>query len=238
MRELGLFGLSIAPEHGGLGLNMEEEVRVVFELGQTSPVPLAGRHQHRHRLAGHRAGRHRRAARALPAQAGQRRADRLRADEGTPACHGAARLGRARATTTCSTAPSDHQPSPAFKHAHPISCFLVEAGTPGLSIGRPDKKMGQSGALTSDVVTAARARQRAAGRRGRQWVPHLHAGAGQGPTAHLRAVRGHCRPSVARRGEVRHRPQAVRPAHRGIPADPGHDRRQPGRAVRARAAWC
>ena len=44
MRELGLFGLSIAPEHGGLGLNMEEEVRVVFELGQTSPAfrSLAG----------------------------------------------------------------------------------------------------------------------------------------------------------------------------------------------------
>src|SRR5690606_19001827 len=38
LRELGLFGLSIAEEHGGLGLNMEEEVRVVFELGQTSPA--------------------------------------------------------------------------------------------------------------------------------------------------------------------------------------------------------
>ena len=38
------------------------------------------------------------------------------------------------------------------RRAASISCFLVEAGTPGLSIGRPDKKMGQSGALTSDVV--------------------------------------------------------------------------------------
>lgn len=44
MRELGLFGLSISPDYGGLGLNMEEEVRVVFELGQTSPAfrSLAG----------------------------------------------------------------------------------------------------------------------------------------------------------------------------------------------------
>ena len=44
MRELGLFGLSISPDHGGLGLTMEEEVKVVFELGQTSPAfrSLAG----------------------------------------------------------------------------------------------------------------------------------------------------------------------------------------------------
>ena len=36
--------------------------------------------------------------------------------------------------------------------ADAISCFLVEADTPGLSIGKPDKKMGQAGALTCDVV--------------------------------------------------------------------------------------
>ena len=44
MRDLGLFGLSISPDFGGLGLTMEEEVRVVFELGQTSPAfrSLAG----------------------------------------------------------------------------------------------------------------------------------------------------------------------------------------------------
>ena len=38
MKDLGLFGLSIAEEFGGLGLSMEEEVRVVFELGRTSPA--------------------------------------------------------------------------------------------------------------------------------------------------------------------------------------------------------
>ena len=38
------------------------------------------------------------------------------------------------------------------RRANSISCFLVEAGTPGLIIGKPDKKMGQAGALTSDVV--------------------------------------------------------------------------------------
>ena len=38
MRELGLFGLSIPEEYGGLGLTMEEEVLVAFELGHTSPA--------------------------------------------------------------------------------------------------------------------------------------------------------------------------------------------------------
>src|SRR6201999_878868 len=38
MRELGLFGLSIPEEFGGLGLSMEEEVLVAMELGHTSPA--------------------------------------------------------------------------------------------------------------------------------------------------------------------------------------------------------
>ena len=38
MRELGLFGMSVPESYGGLGLTMEEEVRVAFELGQTSPA--------------------------------------------------------------------------------------------------------------------------------------------------------------------------------------------------------
>ncbi|HEX2590598.1 MAG TPA: acyl-CoA dehydrogenase family protein, partial [Rhizomicrobium sp.] len=38
MRELGLFGLSIPTEYGGLGLTMEEEVLVAIELGHTSPA--------------------------------------------------------------------------------------------------------------------------------------------------------------------------------------------------------
>lgn len=38
MRDLGLFGMSIPEEFGGLGLTMEEEVIVAFELGYTSPA--------------------------------------------------------------------------------------------------------------------------------------------------------------------------------------------------------
>src|SRR6185312_16620248 len=38
MRALGLFGISIPEEYGGLGLTMEEEVLVAMELGHTSPA--------------------------------------------------------------------------------------------------------------------------------------------------------------------------------------------------------
>lgn len=38
MRALGLFGMSIPEEHGGLGLTMEEEVAIALELGYTAPA--------------------------------------------------------------------------------------------------------------------------------------------------------------------------------------------------------
>lgn len=38
MREMGLFGLSIPEAYGGLGVTMEEEVSIAFELGRTSPA--------------------------------------------------------------------------------------------------------------------------------------------------------------------------------------------------------
>src|SRR5690606_27028492 len=38
MKELGLFGMTIPEEYGGLGLTMEEEIYVAFALGRTSPA--------------------------------------------------------------------------------------------------------------------------------------------------------------------------------------------------------
>lgn len=38
MKALGLFGLTIPEEYGGLGLTMEEEILVSIALGRTSPL--------------------------------------------------------------------------------------------------------------------------------------------------------------------------------------------------------
>ena len=35
---MGLYGFALPERYGGLGLSMEEEVRLVFELGYTSPA--------------------------------------------------------------------------------------------------------------------------------------------------------------------------------------------------------
>ncbi|OZI77292.1 acyl-CoA dehydrogenase family protein [Bordetella genomosp. 12] len=169
MRELGLFGLSIAPEYGGLGLTMEEEVRVVFELGQTSPAfrSLAGTNigigSQSIVLAGSEAQRNH----YLP---------RLASGElvGSFALTEPDAGSDAMALRTTATRDGDHYiingtkryitnapiaglfsvmaRTAAERRADSISCFLVEAGTPGLTLGKPDKKMGQAGALTCDVV--------------------------------------------------------------------------------------
>ena len=38
MRDMGLFGLSIDEDYGGLGLTMLEEAKVAIELGRTTPA--------------------------------------------------------------------------------------------------------------------------------------------------------------------------------------------------------
>jgi len=169
MRDLGLFGLSISPDYGGLGLTMEEEVRVVFELGQTSPAfrSLAGTNIGIGSQAIVLAGTDEQRSRYLPRLASGELIGSFaltEPDAGSDAM--ALRLSAVRDgdgyvlngtkrfitnapiaglfSVMARTAPE--------RRANSISCFLVEAGAPGLIIGKPDKKMGQAGALTSDVV--------------------------------------------------------------------------------------
>ncbi|MBB1597421.1 acyl-CoA dehydrogenase family protein [Achromobacter sp. UMC46] len=169
MRELGLFGLSIAPEFGGLGLTMEEEVRVVFELGQTSPafrslagtnigigsqaIVLAGTDDQRTRYLPKLASGELIGSFALtePDAGSDAMALRLSAERDGD---GYVLNGTKRYITNAPIAGlfSVMARTAPERRANSISCFLVEAGTPGLSIGKPDKKMGQAGALTSDVV--------------------------------------------------------------------------------------
>ena len=169
MRELGLFGLSIAPEHGGLGLNMEEEVRVVFELGQTSPafrslagtnigigsqaIVLAGTDEQRARYLPRLASGELIGSFALTEPDAGSDAMALRVSAERDGDHYVLN-GTKRYITNAPIAGlfSVMARTAPERRAASISCFLVEAGTPGSSIGRPDKKMGQSGALTSDVV--------------------------------------------------------------------------------------
>lgn len=169
MRELGLFGLSIAEDYGGLGLTMEEEVRVVFELGRASPafrsmagtnigigsqsIVIAGSDEQRRHYLPRLASGEIIGSFALTEPDAGSDAMSLRTQARRDGDHYVLN-GTKRYITNAPIAGlfSVMARTGEGGGADAISCFLVEAGTPGLVIGKPDKKMGQAGALTSDVI--------------------------------------------------------------------------------------
>lgn len=169
MRDMGIFGLSISEDFGGLGLNMEEEVRVVFELGQTSPafrsmagtnigigsqaIVLAGTAEQKQRYLPKLASGETIGSFALTEPDAGSDAMSLRTtatlDGDSYVINGTKRYITNAPVAGLFTVMARTRPE---RRADSISCFLVEADTPGITLGKPDKKMGQAGALTCDVV--------------------------------------------------------------------------------------
>jgi acyl-CoA dehydrogenase len=170
MREMGLFGLSIPEEHGGLGLTMEEEVRVAFELGRTSPafrsligtnngigsqgIVIDGTEEQKRkylpRLAsGELVGSFALTEPEAGSDAGSLRTS-ARRDGDFYVLNGTKRFITNAPVAGLFTVFA--RTDPASTDARGVSAFLVEAGTPGLSFGPPDRKMGQKGAHTCDVI--------------------------------------------------------------------------------------
>jgi acyl-CoA dehydrogenase len=170
MRELGLFGLCIPEEYGGLGLTMEEEVLVAFEIAKTSPAfrSLIGTNngigsqglivdgteeQKRHYLPKLASGELI-ASFALTEPGSGSDAASLRTsarrDGEFYVLNGTKRFITNAPEAGIFTVMA--RTNPEIRGAGGISAFIVEAGTPGLSIGKTDKKMGQKGAHTADVI--------------------------------------------------------------------------------------
>ena len=170
MRELGLYGLTIPPEYGGLGLNSVEEVQIAFELGWTSPafrsafgtnvgigsqgIVLDGTHAQRDTYLPRLASGEITSSFALTEPGSGSDAGALRTsarrDGDYYIINGTKRFitNSPRAglfTLMARTNPDENG-------ARGVSAFLVEAPRPGLTIGKPDKKMGQHGSLTADVI--------------------------------------------------------------------------------------
>ena len=170
MRSLGLFGLSIPAEYGGLGLNMTEEVRVTFELGQTSPVfrsrfgtnigigsqgiVIDGtEEQKRHYLPKLAAGEITGSFALTEPDSGSDAASlrtSARRDGDHYILNGTKRFITNAPEAGVFTVMA--RSNPEEKGAGGISAFLVEAGTPGLKLGKTDRKMGQRGNHTCDVI--------------------------------------------------------------------------------------
>jgi acyl-CoA dehydrogenase len=170
MRELGLFGLSIPEEYGGLGLTMEEEVLVAMELGHTSPafrsaigtnvgigsqgVVMFGTEAQKREWLPKLASGEVVASFALTEPGAGSDAASLKTaairDGDHYIVNGTKRFitNANRAGVFTLMARSD----PSKKGAGGISAFIVPANTKGISVGRPEKKMGQQGAHICDVI--------------------------------------------------------------------------------------
>ena len=170
MRELGLFGMCIPEEYGGLGLTMEEEVRVTFELAWASPafrsligtnngigsqgIIIDGTAAQKEKYLPRLASGELIASFALtePDSGSDAAALRTRAvrEGDSYILNGTKRYITNAPEAGIFTVMARTDPS--IKGAAGISAFLVEAGTPGLALGKRDSKMGQKGAHTCDVI--------------------------------------------------------------------------------------
>ncbi|WEF33965.1 acyl-CoA dehydrogenase family protein [Pseudoduganella chitinolytica] len=170
MRELGLFGLSIPEAYGGLALPMEEEVRVAFELAWASPafrslvgtnngigaqgIVIDGTGEQKQRWLPRLASGDIIGAFALTEPESGSDAASLRTSAVRDGDHyvidGTKRYitnaPEASIFTVMARTDATRQGAGA------ISAFVVERGTHGLSLGKTDRKMGQRGAHTCDVI--------------------------------------------------------------------------------------
>jgi acyl-CoA dehydrogenase len=167
MREMGLFGLSIPEEYGGLGLTMSEEVRVALELGRTTPAfrsafgTNVGIGSQGLVMAGSEAQK----AEWLPGIASGEIVTSFALTEPGAGSDSASvqtkavREGDLYRLTGTKRFITNADKASLFTvmartgepGAKGVSAFLVPAGLPGVSVGKPERKMGQQGAHVCDV---------------------------------------------------------------------------------------
>ena len=170
MKALGLFGLTIPEEYGGLGLTMEEEILVSIALGRTSPAfrSIMGTNNGIGSAAVVFNGTEEQKQKYLPKYASGEWISCFCLTE-PEAGSDAASLkttavrhddhyvlnGTKRYITNAKVAHTFNvmaRTDPDNKGARGISSFIVERDTPGITLGSVDKKMGQAGSMTCDVI--------------------------------------------------------------------------------------
>ncbi len=170
MKDLGLFGLTIPEAYGGLGLDMTEEVEVAMVLGRTAPafrsvfgtnigigsqgLVIDGTEEQKQRY--------------LPAMASGALIGSFcltEPEHGSDAAglrtsarkegNGYRLNGTKRFITNAPRADVltvMARSNPDEPGARGVSAFIVEAKSPGIRLGKPERKMGQKGAHVCDVI--------------------------------------------------------------------------------------
>ncbi len=170
MKELGLFGLTIPEEYGGLGLTMTEEIEVAIKLGGTTPafrsvfgtnigigsqgIVMDGTvEQKAHYLPKLATGEIISSFALTEPEAGSDAGSlktSARLDGDHYVLNGTKRfITNSPSADIFTLMARTDLDTPGAKG---ISAFIVERNSPGLSVGSPDKKMGQQGAKTADVI--------------------------------------------------------------------------------------
>lgn len=168
-KAMGLYGFAIPEEYGGLGMTLTEETQLAFELGWTTPA-LRSLFGTNNGIAGQvllqggtddqrRSWLPRLASGEVTASFGLTEADagsdpsglatRAVRDGSDWVLDGTKRyITNAPIADVIMVFARTNRDAPGNRG---ISTFLVPAGTPGLSVGPKDRKMGQAGAWTADV---------------------------------------------------------------------------------------
>lgn len=170
MKAIGLFGLAIPEAYGGLGLTMEEEVRVAMEIGQTSPafrsifgtnngigaqgILIDGTDEQKEYYVPRMATGEIISAFCLTEPESGSDAASLRTTAVRDGDHyvlnGTKRYITNGPEADVFTVMARTDLS--NKGARGITAFIVDGNTPGLSRGPTDKKMGQKGSHTCDII--------------------------------------------------------------------------------------
>ena len=170
MREMGLFGISVPEEYGGLGCTMSEEAALIRELTRASVVfrsvigttlgigsqgiVIDGTEaQKREWLPKFASGAAIASFCLTEPEAGSDAASLRTAavrDGDTYRITGTKRFITNATRANVFTLMARTEPD--LKGASGISAFILPADTPGITLGKPDKKMGQKGSVTTDVI--------------------------------------------------------------------------------------
>jgi len=169
MKALGLFGLSIPTDYGGLGLSMEEEALVAVELGWTSPAfrSVIGTNVGIGSQGIVMFGNDEQKAEWLPKLAsGEAISSFCLTEPEAGSDAGAARTtalpdgneyvvnGTKRYITNANKAnvfTLMARSDTSVPGAKGLSAFIVPSDMPGITVSKPEKKMGQQGAHICDV---------------------------------------------------------------------------------------
>jgi acyl-CoA dehydrogenase len=166
---MGLFGYTLPAEYGGLGASLAEDVQLAFEFGYTTPA-FRSMFGTNNGIAGQvlvNSGTDEQKQRWLPrlaegaiasfalteAEAGSDPSGLT--TKATPDGDGYVISGAKRFITNAPLADLFvvfARTDPAARGTRGISVFLVEAGREGVRVGPKDRKMGQAGAWTAEVL--------------------------------------------------------------------------------------